>query len=476
MADDKKFIEFSFFPAGLGISKFLGSRGSFAKSVGIDIHSEPGVLKAQQKLAKDSAAIVTDLIMVSVHTSSGHSYHFGNAGCIYKRTSGGTWSKLATITGTPKIIGANEHSDGYVYYTYTNKVGRIKVSDDSRTDDWNTLTNTNANYGRVIYHEKQDAIFIANKELVAKVSSASAFTAIALDLDAKYEIRDISFRDIDVLIGATLDSGASSRFFQWDGVKSSWQYSWFFGQSIKWMENKGEKVFILGGMEGELYDFDDLKDPLKKIPGDYTSTAYFHSNPNAKVLFNGLLHFGLEDGGAGNPFPNGVYTLGSKDLELFPLALVCEYPISTNEVDGIEIGAISTDGSNLFVSWKDKAGSTYGCDKIDFSNKYTAAYVEFLVMKVNAVIAKNFDRFPCFFKPLPASCSIEIQRSLDMATTFTTVATFNTATGISDGGAFAGDSVPDANMIQLKMKLVANSNNTPEVVALGIIYQTQEPE
>lgn len=425
MSEEKQFVNFESIIAGLAESKFLGLEGSFAKAVGIDYRSEPGIIKAQQALKKDSGSTVVDLIMVSVHTSAGHSYHFGDAGKIYKRTSAGSWSVLQTVTATPKILGAAEHSDGYVYFTYANKVGRIQVSDDAYTEAWSTLTNTNTNYGPVIYHEKRDAIFIGNQELVARVSAASAFTTAALDLKlTKWEIRGLAPYDIDVLVGATL-LGASnfSRFFQWDGTSVSWQFSKLFGEEIKWMENKQETVLILGGNRGKLYDYEDLVDPWKQIPGEYSSTAIFESNPNAKCIHDGMLHFGVHDGSSGIPFSNGVYTFGSKDKEKFPISLNCEYAISTNELDGIEIGCVSTNGGNLFVSWKNKAGNAWGMDVIDVSNKYGSAFIEFLVIRLDRNIEKTFDRFPCNFKPLASGCRITLKQKVDHATAFSTVAT-----------------------------------------------------
>ena len=470
---EKEFINFDYFSAGLAESKFLGVRGSFAKAVGIDIHSEPGTIKAQQKLKKDSGATVVDLIMASVHTSSGHSYHFGDAGKIYKRTSGGTWSVLATVTGTPTILGAAEHSDGFVYFTYTNKVGRIQVSNDAVTEGWNTLTNTNTNYGPVIYHEKRDAIFIGNQELVARVTAASAFSANVLDLLGKYEIRDLTPYDIDVLVGATKTSATqTSRIFQWDGTSTSWQLSWFFGEDIKWMINKGEKIFILAGDRGELYDFTDLENPLKKPPGSFSSTAIFDSKPNSKIVYNGLLHFGLFDGSSDTPFPNGVYTYGSKDIKKFPMALNCEYVISANDTTQITIGSISTNGSNLFIGWYD--GANYGMDIIDFSNKYASAYIEFLVIALDRNLKKVFDRFPCNFKPMPASCSLVLKQALDHASSFTTIATVNTTNNTDDNGTFDGDNVLDGKIIQLRLNFGVNSNDSPEVNDIGIIYKLNQ--
>lgn len=421
---EKQFIKFDYFSAGLAVSKFLGVLGSFAKAVGIDIHSEPGIIKAQWALAKDSgdsgATQVTDKILVSVHTSLGHSYHFGDAGHIYKRTIAGTWSRLDESLVVP-ILGAAEHSDGYVYFTYTNNVGRIKVSDDGLDTTWDTLTNTNVNYGPVIYHEKRDAILIGNLELVAKVSAAGVFTANALDLLGKYEIRDIVPTDIDTLVGAVaLKSVNKSRIFQWDGVQSSWQYSWFFGEEIKWMINKLETILICAGDEGKIYDFADLENPEAQIPGDYSSTAILYSTPNSKVIYKGFLCFGAYDGGAGNPFPNGVYTYGTKNAKKFPKALNCEYVLSQNKLTAIEYGAISTDGVNLFVAWKDD--TTYGMDIIDFSNRYGSAFIEFLVMSINREIEKTFDRFPGAFKPLASGCRITLDKKLDHAAAFDEVA------------------------------------------------------
>ena len=423
---EKRLIKFEFFSAGLAISKFLGVAGSFAKAVGIDIHSEPGVFKAQWKLAKDSpnspsAHEVVGLIMVSVHTSLGHSYHFDDVGNIYKRTSEGTWSLLDTLDPVKKILGAAEHSDGYVYFTYSNKVGRIKVSDDSLTAAWDTLTNINVDYGPVIYHEKQDKILIGNQELVAQVTAAGVFTANALDLLGKYEIRDIVPTDIDTLVGAVdKGSGNKSRIFQWDAIQRSWQYSWFFGEEIKWMINKQEIILICAGDEGKIYDFANLENPETQIPGDYSTTAILYSNPNSKVIYKGLLHFGTHDGGVGNPFPNGVYSYGTRNARKFPKALNCEYVLSQNKLTAIEYGAVSTDGANLFVAWKDD--TTYGMDVIDFSNRYGSAFIEFLVMRINRNLEKVFDRFPCAFKPLADGCRITLNKKLDHAAAFSEVA------------------------------------------------------
>lgn len=84
--------------AGLSDSKYLGIDGSYSKMVGCNIHEEPGIIKVNQKLAKESGSIVTDLVKTIVHASDGNTYLFssGPTGRIYKRTPGGVYSLLAT--------------------------------------------------------------------------------------------------------------------------------------------------------------------------------------------------------------------------------------------------------------------------------------------------------------------------------------------------------------------------------------------
>ena len=458
---NKPFLKFNKWYGGLADSKYLGIEGSFAAGLGLDIHSKPGLLQAQQALKKDSGSTVVDLILAGLTTSNGSSYFFGDAGKIYKRTSGGTWSVLTTITNTPTILGAAEHSDGYIYFTYSNKVGRLLLSTDGVTESWNTLTNTNTNYGLVFYHEKQDQIYIGNGNLVAQVDSASAFTANALDLLSNYEVRDITLYDIDILVCATdPDNTNRSMIFQWDGLATSWDRSWVYDQAINWALNYQENIYLLTGNEGQLIRFDNgAFTDLKQIPGSYTSSAYFSSKLNSKTIYNKRLHFGLYDGSSGNPGLNGIYTFGRKNKN-YPQILTTEYPISANVTTGITIGLVYSNGSTLFVAWKN--GSIYGMDIIDTANKYNG-YCELRMINTDRGIKKHFKRFPCSFESL-AGTGISLQFKTDHASTWTTIATANISGSTNDNNVFSKRI--DAYILQLRLNLFCSGNNTPAIEEL----------
>ena len=66
------------------------------------------------------------------------------------------------------------------------------------------------------------------------------------------------------------------------------------------------------------------------------------------------------------------------------------YPISERSgsslvMSGIEIGGILAVGVDLYVSWKN--GTTYGIDKLDYSNKMEAGYLE---TRLIVIEEKNF--------------------------------------------------------------------------------------
>ena len=65
---------FNDFSGGQSPSIHRGIRGSFPAIVGLDIWSEPGVLKVAQAMAKDSGSTVTELCKNVVVASDGNSY------------------------------------------------------------------------------------------------------------------------------------------------------------------------------------------------------------------------------------------------------------------------------------------------------------------------------------------------------------------------------------------------------------------
>ena len=113
---------------GLSDSKFSGILGSVYRCVGLDLHSEPGLLKVHQKLTKNSGTTVTEFCRVKVACSNGYSFWFSyTSGKIWARTSAGVWSLAYTTVpaaGSAGCLGAIEYN-GYVYWATQSRLHRI---------------------------------------------------------------------------------------------------------------------------------------------------------------------------------------------------------------------------------------------------------------------------------------------------------------------------------------------------------------
>ncbi|HCC67899.1 TPA: hypothetical protein DEP90_01635, partial [Patescibacteria group bacterium] len=121
---------------GISGSKYQGRENSVAKSVGIDLHSKPGVIQANWALKKDSGATVDALVKAIVVSTDGYSYFFSStSGKVWRRTGAGTWSLIYTTvptTGDAGCLGAMQYQD-YIYWATENYIHRIAIGD---TGDW----------------------------------------------------------------------------------------------------------------------------------------------------------------------------------------------------------------------------------------------------------------------------------------------------------------------------------------------------
>lgn len=177
---------------GLSDSDYTGTENSVAECVGLDIHSEAGLIKCNQALVKDSSTVVDEFCRARVSCSNGSTYFFGESGGIFERESNGTWTDRGTAApaaGSAKILGAEEYQ-GYIYYFMQSRVGRIAVpsaggSWAGRNDSWETFTNTDADFHpSAIVNE---VLYIGDKNYVAQVDGTT-FSANALDLKTPLRI------------------------------------------------------------------------------------------------------------------------------------------------------------------------------------------------------------------------------------------------------------------------------------------------
>jgi len=92
-------ITFDSFSGGLSDGNRIGVSGSFLFGQGLNFKDNPDQITANKAAVKNSGTTVTDLVKW-ISNDGTTTYFYGDAGKIYKRTSGGTWSLLRTVANS----------------------------------------------------------------------------------------------------------------------------------------------------------------------------------------------------------------------------------------------------------------------------------------------------------------------------------------------------------------------------------------
>lgn len=464
---------------GIADSDYLGTENSVAEMVNCDIHSEAGLIKANQALTKDSGAVVDELCLARVSCSNGSTYFFGESGGIFERESDGTWTDRGTAApaaGAAKILSAEEYQ-GYIYYAMQSRLGRIAVpsaggSWAGRSDSWATFGVTNATYHPM--KQVNQIQYIGDGNQVAQVDGTT-FSANALDIKTPLIISALGSLDTDLLIGTIVASNVMrSEIIRWN----TWSVSFSVSDPIPEVGvnaflDTDNIVIVSAGTKGNLYIYDGAQlETYKKIKGTWNSDNKAKINPNAVFNFNGMPLFGLSiDTGEGVNL--GIYSLARTNRN-YPYVLNLEYKISTGNLTKVEIGAITPIGADQFlVSWKDTtSGTVVGVDILNLTTKATAHFVTRNIL-IDRTNKSNYGFVYVPYRTLPTDTSIDIHSSVQHAAFSGTPDASKTDAErlmeVSDAH------IGEASVAKVKVVLNPNANDAPEVEMAVIGYDETIP-
>lgn len=403
---------------GISNSFYQGLSDSVAEIVGLDIHSEPGIIKVNQKLSKDSGTTIDDFVKKILPCSDGNTYLFGStSGKIWKRTSAGVYSLEATVSpsaGSAGIMDAIEDK-GYIYYTMQNKIGRWQIGSawSTRNDSWATFKS-----GDTLFHpcfKVNLIVYIGDGEYIAQIESG-VFTDDALDFPLGARAKCLGTTGVNLLIGDYVSDNVSwAEIFDWN----TWSVSFttsdpVYEKGINSFLKTDNFVLVSVGEKGLVYYYDGsrLTQP-KRIPGLWGigKKAIVHQDASANL---NIPLFGYSNV-SGNPCSMGVYGLGAYSGD-YNSVLTLEHIISQNITTNIEIGSIVVVDDYLLVSWVDRttpASPIYGVDKLDANNKYTRSYFTTREIAPERCSGNTVGVINVPYRTIPTGCSIEIWKKVN---------------------------------------------------------------
>lgn len=462
---------------GVSDSIFSGIKNSLARMVGWDIHSVAGLLQVNQKMAKISSTTITAFCKVAIDCSDGNKYWFSSTdGKIWKQASNDAITLVHTTTpasGTAGCTGAWEHA-GYIYWATQSRLHRILVTGTSdwgtnAVEDWQSFTFASA------FHPMRPVnlvLYIGDGNLVHQIDEANTYTASALDIPTGYTITALGVMSTQLLIGAYLGAGINkATIFRWNTWSVSFANSDDVPEEGIWAFLEADNyVLVYAGYYGSIYYYNsEGLEYFKRISGTYSPSAKAIIYPYASAMFKGSIPlFGVSNS-TGNPCDQGIWSLGRHSRN-YPLVPNLEFPISELDADGyhrlsgVEIGAIIVSGVNVYCSWA--YNSTYGVDKLDYSNKIAKPFFETRIIMPDNATLTSFRQFIAGYKDLPANTSLVMKYKANYATTWsdlTEVVDTDRSYVISDGDSF------DARTLQLRIEAVSSGNTSPSIDEVAIL-------
>jgi hypothetical protein len=371
-----------------------------------------------------------------------------------------------TNTGEVKTLGAAEYNNNIYWATekYTNRIAVESLS------SWST--NVTLNFFEFVHGDKefhpmvtqQLQLYIGDKTTIAKVDEDDEVaTSTEFNLVAPERIQTLKDFDIDILVGTrNVNKG---RVLRWDGVSEGWSAQDDIDeQGINAFIRDDNFMYVQAGFYGRMYFYNGEKlDPFKRIPGDWSPTKTAKIRQNSTAFHLGVPVFGLSNV-AGNPTLQGVYGFGSYG-QGYPKTLSLDFPIPTNVFSGVTVGAICTDGADLYVSYKD--ATDVGVAKLDWSNKYNGAYLETtaLISPQERSEFTNISGINADYVELPTNTGISLSYKKAYENNFISLTT-TPLTKLKQ--IKARKTITDMANLIVKAQLTTSANATPKVENLSL--------
>lgn len=466
-----KSTTFKNFQVGIVDDPSVEDQGGFEFASGMDIFSEPGVVKAcpaMEEVSYGASASPTDVPLAMVdttHTDGTVRLYVIAGDKVLQATSQSTFNLFLTnANGTNLGLAV---WNGYVIYAHQTKIGRTPVNDAStKNDSYITTLDSDTEYHPMI--QQGGTLKIGAGRYVASLDESFNFTAQALKLPVGYRIKTIVEYLNYLYAGTKIGAGGGgvlthdSSVFSWKGIVLSSGSA--LPDAAYPMKERGMNALVSDGRR--LLAFPDKLSEILVLDGVSFSTLRKLSNfPFGQLYPNAVeQHFdNILIGKSGTTTP-GVFQLKGD--------VICQayVPVGATPGDAAEynIGFVKTAFNGSFYMGYYKAADNSYHIAIAGSNLQNNAMIRMLWHRQGTDRLKRWYGVKPNFKPLASGCSVAVAYRTSRDAAFTDSG--YTITSANQDKPVILPVQPRSREIQWKFTYTTNGGDTPELLSYDNLY------
>lgn len=465
-----KSATFKNFQVGIVEDPSVEDQGGFEFASGMDIFSEPGVLKASNAMEAVSLGGGVSINALPKHMASradGTEDYFAVGDKILKSSLGGSLSSFLTNSrGTIDGLGL---FNGYVWSVAGGGLGRaVQSTAASQNDAYATFIDDPDFFPMIV----QGGTFkIGAGRYVASVDESSVVTTEAMKLPVETWALALSNHFGDLFIGSVGAYNFSnpvprqSTVFRWRGtvlssgsaLPDSAYPSTYRGMNA--LITNAEVLYGFPDSENNIYVFDGSRFTLYKKPNKVVVSSLKANHESVAGYKDTVVYSGNM---TASP---GVFQLGQGAL--------CQAFVPVGVTPGASVsvtfGFVKIGYNNkLYIGFKNETAGTYHIER-ESSNKQNNAFVRTIWHRMGTDKLKRWQGVKLNLKTIPASCSVAVAYRTDRNAAFTDSG-YTITSANQDKPIFIA-AQPRSREIQFKFTYTTSTTNTPELISYDPIFE-----